>query len=433
MAPTVAALAGFGALALLLLARVPVGVAMAIVGVGGFAAMVGPGPAVNLLSQSPLRTVSEYELALIPMFILMGNLAVASRMSRDLFRASNAWMGGLRGGTAMSTIVACGGFAAISGSSVATAATMGQVAYPEMRRVGYSRSAAAGTIAAGGTLGIVIPPSAVLAIYGILTEQDIGKLFVAGIVPGLIAILLYLAAVRAIVWFRRDAFPAAAPTPWRLRFASLGPVWPIATLFVFVIGGIYGGVFTPAEAAGMGAVGAFVIALAMGRMDRATLWRCMSDTVRTSAAIFLILIGAIIFGYFLAITQVPQSIAAALLDLGLGPWGTLALILLIYVLLGCVLDAMALIVLTVPIVFPIVVALGFDPIWFGVILVIVVELALITPPIGLNLFVIKSVVPDVALPALYRGILPFVAADLARLVLLAGFPGLVLFLPGLME
>jgi len=420
------AVAGFAALFVMMLMRVPIGVAMALVGVGGFAAIAGWSPALNLLATSPVRTATDYNLSLIPMFILMGVLATASGMSGELFRAGHAWLGRFKGGLALATIGACGGFAAICGSSVATAATMSNIALPEMRRFGYPDGLATGVIAAGGTLGILIPPSVVLAVYAFITEQDVGRLFIAGIVPGLLALAMYMATVR--IAYRRS-LPAGESIPWRERLGSLRGVWAVGVLFILIIGGIYRGVVTPTEAAAAGAFLTGVIGVLRRRLDRRRIIACLAEALRTTVAIFTILIGALLFGYFLAITQTPQKITAFLVALELGSYGTLALILALFVLLGCVLDAMAMIILLVPIVFPVIQTLGFDPIWFGVIVVMTVELGLITPPVGMNVFVINSIVPDTSLVGIFRGVAPFVLTDLVRLALLVAFPWLVLFLP----
>jgi tripartite ATP-independent transporter DctM subunit len=424
--PDLVALAGFAALFVMMLIRVPIGIAMALVGVGGFAAIAGWSPALNLLAISPVRTVTDYNLSLIPMFILMGVLATASGMSKELFRAGHAWLGNLRGGLALATIGACGGFAAICGSSVATAATMTNIALPEMRRFGYRDELATGVIAAGGTLGILIPPSVVLAVYAFITEQDVGRLFIAGIVPGLLAIAMYMLTVR-VAYGRR--LPAGEAIAWHERFGSLRGIWAVMLLFVLIIGGIYLGVVTPTEAAAAGAFLTAMIGILRRQLDGRAILACLVEALRTTVAIFTILIGALLFGYFLAITQTPQKITGFLVALELGSYGTLALILALFVLLGCVLDAMAMIILLVPIVFPVVATLGFDPIWFGVIVVMTVELGLITPPVGMNVFVINSIVPEVNLIAIFRGVAPFVLTDLVRLTLLVAFPWLVLFLP----
>ena len=424
---------GFVVLFVLLLLRVPIGVAMGIVGVGGFGMLAAWTPALNLLSLSPIRTVTDYSLGLVPMFILMGAVASASGMSGELYRAANAFIGHRRGGLAMATIAACGGFSAICGSSVATAATMAKVALPEMKRYGYPDTLATGAVAGGGTLGVLIPPSIVLAIYGVMTEQDIGRLFIAGLVPGLLALAMYLVTVRVYVAVAGSDIPAQPKASWSERLAALRGVWAILLLFVFVIGGIYGGIFTPSEAAGMGAAGAILISAVRRRMGWRRLYQCLLESIQVTAGIFMILIGAILFGYFLTITQTPQKVTSFLLSLELGAYPTLLLILLFMLVLGCVLDAMAMIILMIPILFPVVLALGFDPIWFGVIIVMTVELGLITPPIGMNVFVINTLARDVSLPTIYRGVMPFVATDVVRLGLLIAFPWVVMWLPNTMQ
>jgi len=366
------------------------------------------------------------------MFLLMGAFVSHSGISRELFRAANTFVGHRRGGVGLATIVSCGGFAAISGSSVATAATFSAVAYPEMRRYGYPQSFATGVIAAGGTLGIMIPPSTVFAVYGLITEQDIGKLFVAGILPGIIAILMYMATITIIGYARPGYLPAGPRTGWAERIDAMRDVWATLLLFVFVIGGIYGGLFTATEAAGMGAGGAFLIGVARGRLSRADIVRSLLEATRTTAAVFTVLIGAILFGYFLTITQTPQKVTEFLTGLGLGRYGVLTLIMVMYLVLGCLMDALAMIILTVPIVFPVIKELGFDPIWFGVIIVMTVELGLIHPPVGMNIFVIKSVVEDAKIATIFYGVLPFIMTDILRLVLLIALPGLALWLPGKM-
>jgi C4-dicarboxylate transporter, DctM subunit len=430
MSSDMVALTGFLVLFLLMLLRVPVGIAMGLVGVCGFGYLIGDiGPALRLLAQSPMRTATSAEFAVIPLFLLMGAFASSSGMSRELFHAANKFVGHLRGGLGIATIAACGAFAAICGSSVATAATFSRVAYPEMRRHHYPQSFSTGVIAAGGSLGIMIPPSTVLAVYGLITEQDIGKLFIAGVVPGLVAVAMYILTVNIIGLVRPNFLPTGDRASWGERIASLRDIWAVILLFIFVIGGIYGGVFTVTEAAGCGAGGAFLIAVLRRRLSREEFWKSCIETVRTSASVFTILIGALIFGYFMTITQTPQKLTEFLTGLGLGPYGVLALIMVMYLLLGCIMDAMAMIILTVPIVFPVIKQLGFDPIWFGVIIVMTVELGLIHPPVGMNVFVIKSVVRDVKLSTIFYGVMPFVITDILRLIILIAFPILALWLP----
>ena len=432
LSPDAVALIGFVALFTLMLLRVPVGMAMGLVGVCGYSYIVGSGPALKLIGQTSMRTVTDYTFGVIPMFMLMGAFVSVSGVSRELFRAANAFIGHLRGGLGVATVVACGGFAAICGSSVATAATFSSVAYPEMRRFGYPQSFSTGVIAAGGTLGAMLPPSTVLAVYAILTQQDIGKLFMAGIIPGILAMLMYVLTIFIIVQVRPDWLPRGEQKTWAERLNGLKDVWAPLVLFVFVIGGLYGGFFTPTEAGGVGATGAFLLGVLRGKLDRAGILTALLSATRTAAAVFTVLIGALIFGYFLTVTQVPQNLTAFLSELGLGRYGVLALIMVMYLILGCLMDAMAMIILTVPIVFPIIVQLGFDPIWFGIIIVMTVELGLIHPPVGMNVFVIKSVVQDVSFMTIFKGVIPFVLTDLLRLIILIAFPMIALWLPGRM-
>src|SRR6202521_2112141 len=374
------AILGFVVLFALMLLRVPVGMAMGLVGVSGFAYIVGGTPALKSVGLTSMRTVTDYTFGVIPMFLLMGAFVSNSGMSRELFRAANSFVGHFKGGLGIATIAACAGFAAISGSSVATAATFATVAYPEMRRYNYPKSFATGVIAAGGTLG------------------------------------------------------ATPRHSWAERRAGLIDIWATLLLFVFVIGGLYGGLFTPTEAGGVGAAGAFLIGVARGRLSGEDILASLLQATRTAAAadVFTILIGAILFGYFLTVTQTPQKVTEFIVSLGLGRYGVLVLIMLMYLVLGCLMDALAMIILTIPIIFPVITALGFDPIWFGVIIVMTVELGLIHPPVGMNVFVIKSVIQDVKFSTIFYGVLPFIATDLVRLVILISFPILALYLPSKM-
>jgi C4-dicarboxylate transporter DctM subunit len=429
MSPDTVALIGFLVLFILMVLRVPVGMAMGLVGVVGYSFVVGVGPAMKLIGQTSMRTVTDYTFGVIPMFMLMGAFVTVSGVSNELFRAANSFLGHLRGGLGVATVVACGGFAAICGSSVATAATFAGVAYPEMRRYGYPKSFSTGVIAAGGTLGAMLPPSTVLAVYAIITQQDIGKLFMAGVIPGLLAVTMYVITIAVLVRLKPDLLPAGAQTSWKERFQGLKDVWAPLALFAFVICGLYGGLFTPTEAGGMGAGGAFLLGLARGKLSRAQIREALLQATRTSAAVFTVLIGALLFGYFLTVTQTPQHLTALLAGLGLGKYGVLALIMVMYLVLGCLMDAMAMIILTVPIIFPVVTGLGFDPIWFGIIIVMTVELGLIHPPVGMNVFVIKSVVKDVSFSTIFKGVIPFVITDLIRLLILIAFPIIALYLP----
>src|ERR1700761_7101384 len=427
--PDAVAVLGFIVLFALMLLRVPVGMAMGLVGVSGFGYLVGGTPALKMVGQTSMRTVTDYTFGVIPMFLLMGAFVSRSGMSRELFHAANKFVGHLRGGLGIATIAACAGFAAISGSSVATAATFSTVAYPEMRQYRYPKSFATGVIAAGGTLGAMFPPSIVLAVYGLITQQDIGKLFIAGILPGLLAAAMYMMTIAAIDIVRPGFLPAGPRSDWSERLQSLRDVWAALALFGFVIGGLYGGLFTPTEAGGVGACGAFLISVARGKLKPAGVLAALLQATRTAAAVFTVLIGALLFGYFLTITETPQKLTEFLTGLGVGRYGVLALIMIMYLALGCLMDAMAMIILTVPIVFPVVTALGFDPIWFGIIIVMTVELGLIHPPVGMNVFVIKSVIDDVSFSTIFRGVAPFIVTDLIRLVILIAFPVLALWLP----
>lgn len=425
------ALVGFLGMFALMALRVPIGIAMGIAGVAGFALLAGVMPGFNLLANVPLSVVTDYGLSIIPMFVLMGAFASRAGMSADLFQAGRAWLGHFRGGLAMASIAACGGFAAINGSSVATAATMSQVALPEMRRAGYSAGLSAGLIAAGGTLGIMIPPSVVFVLYGIMTETDIKQLFAAGVIPGLMAIVFYFAVVQIIGRFRPDLMPRGEIHSWRERWRSLKDLWAVLLLFAFVLGGIYGGLFTVEEAAGVGAVGTLVIGVVTRRLSASGIRAALVDTLRISSAIMMIVVGAFLFGYFLTITQFTQKAVDFLVHLPVGPSGVLALILVGYFILGAVMDELAMILLTVPIVFPAMMQLGYDPVWFGVIIVMAVTFGMICPPVGINVFVISSLARDIGLGKIYRGTMPFIAVDIVRLIAVCAFPSISLWLPKL--
>ncbi|MZR11703.1 TRAP transporter large permease subunit [Maritimibacter sp. DP07] len=426
------AILGFSALFVLMILRVPVGIAMGLVGVFGFMAMRGVGPGLNLLLNSPFRTASDYTLSVVPMFVLMGVFASRSGMSSELFRVSRAFVGHRRGGLAVSTILACAGFAAINGSSLATAATMTKIAMPEMRREGYEASFAAGSIAAGGTLGIIIPPSVAMLVYAILTEQDVASLFIAGILPGLLAVALYSGAIWIVSFRRPEAFPVAQRTDRRERIIALRDVWATLLLFSLVFGSMYLGVVTVAEAAALGAVGTMIIGVLRGRLDFPAIRECLIEALRTTASIFTIAIGAFLFGYFLAITRTTQNLTGFITALDMAPAMIMALLLLGYLLLGAFVDEIAIVILTIPIVYPAVIAMGFDPIWFGVIIVMTVSIGLISPPVGMNVYVINSIDREIGLVGIFKGVMPFLAADLVRLLLLSIFPAISLLLPSLM-
>ena len=423
------ALLGFALMFLLMALRVPIGVAMGLSGILGFAALSGMGPALRLLGQVPLSVLSDYNLSIIPMFILMGAFSAGAGMSRELFAAGTAWLGHKRGGLALATIAACGGFAAINGSSVATAATMSQVALPEMRKAGYDPGLSAGMIAAGGTLGIMIPPSVIFVLYGIMTETDITQLFFAGVVPGIIAMLFYSAVIVFLGWRYPATMPRGPVHNWGQRFAALKNLWATLLLFLVVLGGMYLGVFTATEAAGVGAMGALAIGLVRGKLQVRQIKETLISSLRVSAAILTIVLGAYLFGYFLTITQFTQKSIEFLVHLPVGAYGVLALVMVGYLILGAVMDELAMILLTVPIVFPAMMQLGFDPVWFGVIIVMAVTFGMICPPVGMNVFVINSIATDIPLTRIYRGTFPFIAVDIVRLILLCAFPILSLWLP----
>ncbi|GGF07199.1 TRAP transporter large permease [Stappia taiwanensis] len=426
-------LPGLVILLIVMFAGVPIAMAMAAVGGLGLAVILGFQPAMTIVGQTTFDTGLSYPLSVVPLFVLMGNLVTRAGLSDELYAACHAWLGHRRGGLAMATAVACGGFSAVCGSSLATAATMGKVALPQMRRYRYDDGLASGVIAAGGTLGILIPPSVILVLYGVTAQQDIARLFIAGIVPGLLGVLGYMAAVQVVCWRRPEAGPRAERMGYRDRFAALGGVAGILSLFVLVIGGIYAGIFTATEAAGIGATGAFVIALARRRLTLRTLLETLADTAATTTMMFMVLIGALIFSNFVNIAGLPDFLSQLARTSELPAWAILAAVLLVYLCLGMVLESLSMVLLTVPIFAPVMAGLGYDLVWFGIIVVVVTEISLITPPVGLNVFVLKTVLPDVPLSTIFRGILPFVAADVVRLALLAAVPALVLFLPDLMR
>jgi C4-dicarboxylate transporter, DctM subunit len=407
------------------------GLAMSSVAILGTSLMIGYDSALSLAGLSIFEAAQSFDLSVIPLFVLMGCLASRSGISSDLFAAFHSWLGRYHGGLAHASIAACAAFGAVCGSSLATAATMGQIALPEMKRFGYSDRLATGSIAAGGTIGILIPPSVIMLIYGILTETSIGDLFIAGIIPGILLTLLFMATVVVIVKVDKSVVPEGSIAKASLTRSTLAGVWATLLLFALVIGGIYGGFFTPTEAAGFGAAGAIVIGLVMKRLNMALIIDSLMDTIQTTAMIFLILIGAILFSGFLSLSSTPSMLGDWVVGLNLSPIMTIILIVFIYLLLGAFLDTMAMIILSIPIFFPIVSGMGFDPVWFGVLVVVVVELALITPPMGINVFVIKGLAKDTPLIEIFRGVWPFCVALLVLIALIIAFPSIVTFLPEL--
>ncbi|MDP6428018.1 MAG: TRAP transporter large permease [Rhodospirillales bacterium] len=424
-------LIGFAILFVIAFLGFPLGFSMLAVGGIGFGILRGWGPALEMVVQQMMDVVLNTNFAVLPMFLLMGAFVFRAALSDDLYEAADAWLGHHRGGLAMATIAACGGFAAVSGSSLATVATMAKVAIPSMRKYRYADSLAAGTVAAGGTLGILIPPSAALIIYGILTEEGIAELFAAGIIPGVISVVLYIAVIMIVTHFRPEMGPRGVRSGWIERFHKLYRVWGIVVLFFLILGGISFGVFTPNEAGGIGAIGALLFAILRRRMTWVILFESLVEAAQTTAMVFMIAIGALILNNFVALAGMSSGIIGWIEGLQFTPMIVLLIILGFYVLLGTVIEGLAMIFLTVPIFVPVIEGLGFDLIWFGIVLVMVVEISLITPPIGLNVFVMKSMMPEVPLNVIFRGIAPFFCADIVRLLLVVFIPGLALWLPKL--
>ncbi|GIK80577.1 MAG: TRAP transporter large permease [Xanthobacteraceae bacterium] len=436
-----AALAGLGFVAMLLLIaiRMPVGLALLLVGSLGYIQIAGLGTFLNYMKSTPYHLFANYTLSVIPLFILMGALAERSGLSTSLFKAASGLVGHRRGGMAMGVIGACTAFGAICGSSVATTATFARAALPELRRYHYAPALATGTIAVGGTLGILIPPSVILVVYAITTEQNIAKLFQAAFIPGLLAALFYCLVIAVVVRRNPEAGPAHAPVPMRERILALAAVWPAVLIAIVVVGGIYGGVFTPTEGAAVGAIAMLVTALLQRTLGWRRLKEALIQTAETSAMIFAILLGAEVFDAFLGLSQMPEQAAELVAGFGLPPYGVVLLLMVFYILLGAVMDELAMILLTLPVFFPIVAKLDFGlppdevGIWFGILVLIVVGIGLTAPPIGLNVFVVSSIARDVPLFTIYRGVLPFLTADLIRLSLVLIFPSLALVLVRLLN
>ena len=428
-------LLGLAAMLALAFLRLPIAFAMGVVGIVGYAYMRDWNFTIAFaVAQTKIyETGRNYTLSVVPLFILMGNFVTRAGMSQELFRAANAFIGHLKGGLAMATILACAGFGAICGSSIATAATFAKVAYPSMRRFGYKDTLATGAIASGGTLGILIPPSTILVLYGVFTETNIGLLFAAGVVPGILAAALLCLAVRWVVWRDPAAGPPGERSSWRERARSLKGVWAVVVLFVFVIGGIYGGLFTATEGAGMGAFGAMAFALWRRALSWQTLYAALVESGRTTAMLFMILIGALMFADFINITSMPGDLKDFVSSFKIHPIMVVFAICAIYVILGTAMEELSMVLLTLPVFFPLVVSLGFDPIWFGILVVTVVEIGLISPPVGMNLFVLKTLLPQVPTGTVFRGVMPFMLADVIRLAVLISFPIIALWLPNLVR
>lgn len=423
---------GVGILLLLLILRIPVAFAMFAVGFVGIWILNGFSTAMGLLASESFTLASSSELVVVPLFILMGNVASATGMSRQLYDAAYSIVGQVRGGLASATVIGCGGFAALSGSSVASALTMGKVSLGEMDRYNYDKRLSTGVVAAGGTLGILIPPSTGFVIFAILTEQSIGRLFLAGVLPGLLLLTTFLLTITIICWLRPDFGPKGPKTTMRQKTRAVGAAMPILMVILLTIGGIYGGFFSPVEAAGVGAGAVIIYGFATRTLAIKALFLAAKDSVVTTATVMLILIAAHLINPFLALSHVPSAVGEALASMNLSVLGTLAIILAVYLVLGCFLEGFAMLVLTLPIFFPVVLQLGIDPIWFGVLVVLTLEMGLISPPVGINVFIVKSVAPTVPLGDIFRGVIPFWIAMLLTLIVLIAFPQISLLLPNTM-
>jgi len=433
MTPTEAGIYGFIVLVALMFLKIPVGFVMALVGLLGFAFLVSWEAALNLMAQDFSSIFGSYNLTVIPLFVLMGQMAHHSGMSGRLFHAAYRFLGTLPGGLAVATIGACAGFSAICGSTSATAATMAAVALPEMKKYNYDPALATGVVAAGGSLGILIPPSTIFIVYGIMTEQSVGKLFLAGVMPGILMTLLFIVTVFIWTWNRPDLAMPGARFTLREKIASLAGVVETLILFVAVMGGLFIGFFTPTEAAAIGAFGTLLIAVVGRHLSWKGFTQSLVETTRVSCMILVIVAGATVFGHFLAVTRIPFDVGNWVMGLQMPPWGVMALIILVYIVLGCLMDSLAMIMLTIPIFFPVITALGYDPIWFGVIIVLVTGMGVITPPVGINVYVVAGVARDVPLHVIFRGALRLLAAQVVTAILLILFPQIALWLPAMMQ
>ena len=429
MSPPVVGIIGIAAMLILFLLRMPVAFAMALVGFAGFAIIVGPEPAFSTLARDVFATFSSYSLSVIPLFILMGTFAYASGISRRLYEAGYAWVGQFRGGLTMATVLACSGFAAICGSTTATAATMGKIALPEMKRYNYDDSLATGTVAAAGTLGILIPPSTIFIVYALLTEEPIGELFVAGVLPGVLLTILFILTVFLICLRNPKLGPAGPPTTWGHKLKAFAGLTETLCLFLFVIGGLFLGWFNPTQAGAMGAIGALVIGLARRELTWQRFIEATKDGLRTACMVLFIIMGATVFGHFMTITRIPFMLADWMAGLPIPSMGIIGIICLIFFIGGFFMDSLPLTVLLIPIFYPLLISLQVDLIWFGVIVVLLAEMGVITPPVGVNVFVIKGIAPDVPLERIFKGILPFIAALIVCVIILMVFPQIATFLP----
>lgn len=433
MSPEIAGIIGICLLLVLFLIKVPIAFAMALVGFAGFAFLSDPESAYNLLAQDFYETFSNYNLSVIPMFILMGSFAFASGISERLYTTTYTWVGALRGGLTMATVLACAGFAAISGSTAATAATMGKIALPEMRKYKYDNTLSTGTVASAGTLGILIPPSTVLIVYGILVEESIGRLFVAGIIPGVLLSIFFVATVFILCLRNPKLGPPGESTAWIDKIKATGGIIEAVILFALAIGGLFMGWFSPTQAGAIGAGGALLIGIIRRKLTWKTFFDAGKDGLRTGCMVLFIIAGATVFGHFLAISTIPFLLADWVGNLPIHAMAIMGVILFIYFIGGFFMDSMALIVVTVPIFFPIVQRLGFDPIWFGVLIVLVAEMGVITPPVGVNVFVIKGIAPDIPLHIIFKGIFPFLAALIILTIIIMFIPQIATFLPDMVK
>lgn len=424
---------GIVLLILLLFSSMPIGPIMALVGFLGFSFLVSTQAGLGILGTSPFRTASNHSLSTIPLFVLMGMICFQAELSKEVYTTIRNWMGRLPGGLAMSTVGGCAGFAAVSGSSMATAVTMGTLALPEMRRYKYDDGLACGCVAAGGSIGILIPPSIAFIIYAGLTEESIGKLFIAGIIPGLMEAVFYMITIYLMCKIKPELGPQGPSSTWREKILSLKDTWGILVLFIIVMGGIYGGIFTPTEAAGVGAFGAIMLGIIKKKLTRKKILIALADASKNTAMLLFMLIGAHAFSYFLTMTQIPFILSDFVVGLPVSNWMTLWAILVVYIILGCIMPIIPAIVLTIPIFMPVVTGLGYDPIWFGVIVVTMAEMGQITPPVGINVFALAGVAKDVSLGTIFKGIFPFLIADIVRVGLVFFIPSLALWLPSLMS
>ncbi|MFN3347731.1 TRAP transporter large permease [Pseudorhodoplanes sp.] len=429
MSPQVIGLFALAALFVLIVLRVPVAIAMGLVGLVGYAAIDGWPRALIAAGQTPYDLANQYSLTVVPLFVLMGVVASRSGMSQELYRAANALFSGFRGALAMGTVGACAGFGAICGSSLATAATMTRVAIPEMRRFGYDERIATGVVASAGILGVLIPPSVVIVVYAIIAEQGVPQLFAAALFPGLLCAFLHLVVIAAIGWWQPERLPQTPGMSVTQRLRELLTLWKLVILFGIAVGGIYSGFMSPTEAAAVAAFVAIVIAFATRSLTLRGLLDALLETVWTTSILFFIIVGAFLFSYFVVLTQLPNALTAWVQGLGIAPWGVMLLLVGFYLVLGCFLDAISMILITVPVFLPLAVSAGYDPVWFGILVLVAVEIGMITPPVGLNIFIIRAQMPDIALGDIFRGIVPFLFAHLALVLLLIMFPALALWLP----